>query len=95
MELNLLEYVTQEILPLSAALFVIGLFLKKTPRVPDWTIVWVILVLGIVGAVALLWWELGTVPIVQAVIQGVLAAGVPVLVYQLIKQTNQRNWLDR
>ena len=91
MELNLLEYVTQEILPLSAALFVIGLFLKKTPRVPDWTIVWVILVLGIVGAVALLWWELGTVPIVQAVIQGVLAAGVPVLVYQLIKQTNQRN----
>ena len=91
MELNLLEYVTQEILPLSAALFVIGLFLKKTPRVPDWTIVWVILVLGIVGAVALLWWELGTVPIVQAVIQGVLAAGVPVLVYQLIKQTNKRN----
>jgi K+-transporting ATPase A subunit len=91
MELNLLEYVTQEILPLSAALFVIGLFLKKTPRVPDWTIVWVILVLGIVGAVALLWWELGTVPIVQAIIQGVLAAGVPVLVYQLIKQTNQRN----
>ena len=95
MELNLLEYVTQEILPLSAALFVIGLFLKKTPRVPDWTIVWVVFVLGIVGAVALLWWELGTVPIVQAVIQGVLAAGVPVLVYQLIKQTNQRNWLDR
>lgn len=65
-------------------LFVIGLLLKNTPKVPDWLIPWVLLTVSVALTTSLI-----DDP-VQGVIQGVLVAGATVMGHQLIKQTVER-----
>jgi len=81
---DIIQFVQEQMLILVPVLFVIGVILKNTPRVPDWTIPWALLVLGIVLAIFLLGDPL------QGIIQGVLVAGVTVLAHQLVKQTIER-----
>ena len=81
---DIIQYVQEEALILVPVLFVLGLLFKNTPRVPDWTIPWALLVIGIVLAVLLLGDPL------QGIIQGVLVAGATVLAHQLVKQTVER-----
>ena len=87
-EINITKYVIEEALILIPALWILGKFLKATPRVPDWCIPWVLLVLGIGGALGLI----GITP--KAAIQGVLVAGAAVLVHQLGKQTDLQDRFD-
>lgn len=66
------------------ALWVLGMFLKRTPSIPDWTIIWVLLVVGII---------LGFITLgltADGFIQGVLVSGVAVLGHQLFKQTTEK-----
>lgn len=79
--MDILEYVIQEALILIPVLYVIGMFIKSTPNVPSWIIPWIMLALGVIGATAILGFN------VQGIIQGVLVAGVTVFVNQLLKQT--------
>lgn len=65
-------------------LILIGLALKNTPKVPDWLIVWILPVLGIVFSLGVLGLH------VQSVLQGILSAGVAVLSHQLWKQTKHK-----
>ncbi|SJZ84229.1 phage holin family protein [Clostridium tetani] len=58
-----------------------GLMLKQTKQIKDWTIPWILLVVGILGSIALIGLN------ANAVIQGILTAGVAVFGNQLIKQT--------
>lgn len=81
--MDVVQYVVEEALILIPALWVIGAILKHTPSVPDWTIAYILLAIGIVGTVALL----GFTP--ANVIQGVLVAGAAVLGHQLVKQARQ------
>jgi hypothetical protein len=69
------------VLPLAIALYVIGVFLKKIPKVRDWFIPWILLALSIVAANFLLGCN------VSSAIQGILACGIAVLGNQLYKQT--------
>ncbi|MGP4041888.1 phage holin family protein [Gracilibacillus sp. D59] len=85
MENQLLEYVTEEMSIVVAVLWIIGLFLKRTPKFPDWLIVWTLLILGVVVAV----FVLGLT--IDAFIQGVIVAGLAVLAHQLIKQTQKKD----
>ncbi|WP_332262396.1 phage holin family protein [Paenibacillus sp. GSMTC-2017] len=62
-------------------LFILVLFLKKKPKVADWTIPWVLLVVGVAGGIVVV----GN--LVQGILQGVLVTGVTVLSHQLIKQS--------
>ena len=79
------SYLIEKMLVLVPVLYIIGMFIKSTPKVKDWLIPWILLGLGLVGAVAI---GLTTgVPIVDAVIQGILVTGVTVLTNQLIVQT--------
>lgn len=80
--MDLIKFVPEQLLILVAGLYVIGIFLKSTPRVQDWLIPWVLLVIGIVGSVTL---QQGFTAL--AVFQGIAATGVSVLTNQLIKQT--------
>jgi NhaP-type Na+/H+ or K+/H+ antiporter len=80
-EMDIMKYIVEEALIIIPMLWIIGLFLKTTPGVPNWTIIWVLLVLGVLITIALL----GFTP--QAIIQGVLVAGAAVLGHQLLKQT--------
>ena len=61
-------------------LYLIGLFLKKIPGMPDWLIPIMLLTLGIVGAMAFFGWT------INSVIQGVLVSGVTVFANQVYKQ---------
>ncbi len=83
------SYLIEKMLVLVPVLYIIGMFIKSTPKVKDWLIPWILLGLGLAGAVAI---GLTTgVPIVDAVIQGILVTGVTVLTNQLIVQTKAKN----
>lgn len=79
---NLLNFVPEQLLILVAALYVLGIFMKNSPKVLDWLIPWVLLVVGIIGSITL---QRGFTAL--AVFQGIVATGVAVLTNQLIKQT--------
>lgn len=81
---EIIQFITEEIIVLMPLLLIIGVLLKNTPRVPDWTIPWALLAIGITLAVLLIGDPL------QGVIQGVLVTGAAVLTHQLVKQTKDR-----
>lgn len=85
MDLEVLTgYILEHCLVLIPALWVIGVLLKNTPKVPNWLIPYVLLVCGVVGACFLVGLT------VDGVVQGVLVAGVAVLGHQLLKQASQK-----
>ena len=63
----------------AAALYVIGVFLKAIPKIPNWVIPFVLTAAGVVFGLLL-------VGGADGVLQGVLAAGLAVLVNQGYKQ---------
>ena len=80
---QIMEFIANEALIIVPALWIIGTFLKRTPRVSDWIIPWVLVAAGITGAIALLGGS------AESVIQGILVAGAAVLFHQLLKQTKE------
>jgi hypothetical protein len=82
---DIVSFIVEEALILMPFLYVLGMLLKNTPKVPDWSIPWVLVILGAVAAPFVIKGD----P-VSDVIQGVLVAGATVLANQLIKQTNQK-----
>lgn len=77
------ELIDPALIVVVAMCWAIGYGLKQTPRVPDWTIVYI--VTGI--AVVLTVWILGFGP--EAIIQGVLAGAFSVFGHQVFKQTKK------
>ena len=75
------QYIKESMLILVPVLYIFGLILKRTPKIPDWTIPWVELVLGL--ALGILYGGLNA----ESAVQGVLCAGCAVFASQLIKQT--------
>ncbi|MBQ9988877.1 MAG: phage holin family protein [Clostridia bacterium] len=76
------EFIAQNMHVVAAALYVLGLFLKSVPKIPDWTIPFALTVLGAVFGVYLVGFPDG-------LLQGVLCAGAAVLVNQLAKQAGK------
>ncbi len=83
--MDLGKFIIDQALILVPALYVIGMFLKNTPAVKDWTIPYILLVGGIIGAIAIMGLS------VSSVIQGILVTGVTVFTNQLIKQTAKKD----
>lgn len=81
MEINLMNYIVEQALILVPVLYILGLMLKQTKQIKDWTIPWILLVCGVCGSIALIG------PNANAVIQGILTAGAAVFGDQLVKQT--------
>ena len=80
MDFEITAQIDQALVPLTVALYVIGIFLKATPKVEDWTIPWILLLTAILSANVLLGWG------INSSIQGVLSCGIAVLGNQLYKQ---------
>lgn len=78
--MDFLNYITSNALILVPVLYIIGMILKSTPKVSDWTIPYILLPLGILGTIGLIGFSL------DSVIQGILVAGAAVFTNQLIKQ---------
>lgn len=78
------KFIVDQALILIPVLYIIGMFLKNTPKIKDWTIPYILLACGILGAIAIMGLS------VSAVIQGILVAGTTVFTNQLIKQTTEK-----
>lgn len=79
--MNLLDFLSQNYYMLVPALWVIGYALKQTPFVPDWSILWILVIISVtVGSIAYGF-------SINGVINGIIAAGVAVLGHQMMKQT--------
>ncbi|MCA4756341.1 phage holin family protein [Mycolicibacterium fortuitum] len=76
----ILEYINPELIGVVIASWIIGYALKRTPLIPDWTIVYLVTLVAIVFACMLLGFT------VQSVIQGILCGAVAVYGNQLVKQ---------
>ena len=80
MDFEITAQIDQSLVPLAVALYVIGVFLKATPKIVDCTIPWILLLTAILSANVLLGWG------IYSTIQGVLSCGIAVLGNQLYKQ---------
>ncbi|RXZ77231.1 hypothetical protein EBB07_00695 [Paenibacillaceae bacterium] len=81
MEWNIvLEMIAPELLGVLVACWIVGFTLKKTPRVPNWSIVYIVTALAIVAAGFVLGWS------VLSVIQGILVGAFAVFGHQFVKQ---------
>lgn len=77
------EFIDPAIFILIPALWFFGVILKTTPKFPDWAIVWVLLLVGVLASVAIVGFD------VYGIIQGFLATAVAVLGYDLFNQTKK------
>lgn len=72
-----------ELLPVVIACWAIGYMLKRTPRVPDWSIVYFVTLFAVLGSGFTLGWS------AEAVVQGTIAGAVAVFGHQFIKQAKE------
>lgn len=82
--MDLIKFVPEQLMILVAGIFIIGIFLKKTPKIKDWLIPWILIVLGVIGSITL-----NKDISATSVIQGVICVGAAVLTNQLVKQTSE------
>lgn len=80
------QFIVQQGLYIAAGLYVLGVFFKNTPAIPDWVIPWILIACGIIAAGISM--EGGFT--FQNIIQGVFAAGAATLTNQAWKQTIKR-----
>lgn len=78
------ELIDPMLLIVVAVCWCLGYMLKQTPRVKDWTIVYIVTAVAIIFAV----WLHGFGP--KSIIQGILCGAFAVYGHQLIKQTRER-----
>lgn len=76
----ILEFIDPRLIIVVMACWVIGYILKKTPKIPDWSIVYIIIVLAVVFTGGLIGWSM------EAIIQGILAGAFAVFGHQAVKQ---------
>lgn len=78
------SFISENMYIVAAVLYVLGIFMKKIPKIPDWTIPFGLTVIGCVFGVFI-----AGVP--SGLLQGVLCAGAAVLVNQMIKQVGRQD----
>lgn len=83
--MDITAYIDPKLLYVVAACWVFGFALKRTPRVPDWSIIWFVTGLSIVLTGCILGFS------AESVIQGILAGAAAVYGHQLYKQSTNRD----
>ncbi|MDZ5473044.1 phage holin family protein [Bacillus sp. 31A1R] len=79
--MDLLQFLNENYYMLVPALWVLGYALKQTPRIPSWSIIWILLIFAILFGTFAFGFT------VKAVVNGIIAAGVAVFGHQMFKQT--------
>ena len=96
MEYNIFDYLDPAFIPVAIVLLVIGWCIKQSPKINDGWIPWVLLGLGVAFVTLSMlaqgvptgteaWFGL----LFNAFVQGILAAAVPVMGSQLVKQSGK------
>lgn len=78
---TIINFVPEQLLILVAALYVIGIFLKRTPEIKDWSIPWILLVLGISFSIPIMGFN------ATSILQGIICSFGAIATNQLVKQT--------
>ncbi|MGL4655190.1 MAG: phage holin family protein [Sarcina sp.] len=78
---NLIKFVPEQLVILVVALYVVGVFLKKTPNIKDWVIPWVLLVLGVSFSLVICGFN------ATSILQGVICSFGAIAVNQFVKQS--------
>lgn len=78
---NILQFINENFIILIPVIYVIGTFLKKTPKIVDWVIPYVLMTISILLSIGI-----GGVG-VDSIIQAILVTGGAVLCENLYKQT--------
>lgn len=78
--MSIIDFLNENVYTLSVALFVIGLFLKQTPKVPNWVIPYILGFLGIIACNIIMGIS------IEASTQGIIVAGLTVYIHQLGKE---------
>lgn len=89
MEVNIIDYIVEQALILVPVLYILGLMLKNTEKIKDWTIPWILLACGIGCCIAIMGVN------IQAILQGILVTGASVFGNQLVKQTTIKREQDK
>ncbi len=79
----MIEFITENALLLIPVLNIIGVIVKNTEKIPNKYIPFILLLFGILGAVAIL----GLSP--ESVVQGILVTGTAVYGNQVVKQVKK------
>ena len=83
---DFMSFITEKALILIPVLYILGMILKNTEKVPDKYIPLILLPIGILFSIGLLGLS------IDSVIQGILITGGAVYVNQLIKQQKKKEW---
>ena len=83
---DFMSFITEKALILIPVLYILGMILKNTEKVPDKYIPLILLPIGILFSIGLLGLS------IDRVIQGILITGGAVYVNQLIKQQKKKEW---
>jgi len=82
---TLTNMIDPKLLIVVAACWVLGYILKQTPRMPDWSIVFIVTGIAVVFTVLIQ----GVTP--ESILQGILCGAVAVYGHQVIKQAKERD----
>lgn len=92
-----MNYVKPELLVLAVILYLIGMMLKKTPKVTDWGIPYILtgisLLLAVIYVLAtteITGYQDSLMALFTAMVQGILCAGLAVYGNQLVKQGKEK-----
>ena len=78
---TIIKFIPEKLLILVASLYVIGMFLKKTPKIKDWSIPWILLVLGISFSIPIMGFN------ATSILQGIICSFGAIATIQLVEQT--------
>ncbi len=78
--MDILDFISENIYIVTAALFVIGIILKQTPKIPNWSIPYILTLLGVVSCIFILGFS------INSILQGIITAGISVYFHQVFKQ---------
>lgn len=77
--MKITDFLNENVYVVSIVLCIIGKFLKQTPKIPNWSIPYILSIIGIISCLFILGINF------SSVLQGLLLAGVSVYVHQLGK----------
>jgi uncharacterized membrane protein YoaK (UPF0700 family) len=77
------NFIKPELLIVVAVCWIFGYMLKRTPRVPDWTIIYLVTLAAIIAVCFILGFN------IDSFMQGILCGAVAVYGNQLVKQTRK------
>ena len=81
----MIDFITENALLLVPVLNIVGVIIKNTEKIPDKYIPFILLFLGILGAIAILGVS------AESVVQGILVTGTAVYGNQIVKQIKKPN----